>query len=349
MREANRSYEANLQVIRQAREMISHDDRSAEERMNLYAIARHHAGRHPDCGRQRSGAASSGQPAAVGEAGGVDFAGHAGADDRATGWCHAHERGSSDRRHARAKASVQQVVDAVMSAEQTLQRAIAIRDKVVSAYLEISRMSDLKDVIVRSLAIAATGMNAQQTNVEVIANNIANINTTGFKRSRAEFTDLLYQTERAAGTPNRGGQEPVPEGAQIGLGVRTTAIRNLHMQGALANTGNKLDLALNGRGWFQVAGANSETVLYARRRLQQERHRPDRHRRRLRRAAGDDHPAERHRGHRQRDRPGLSCAPAPTPPCSCSASSPSPTSPTRRASIRSAAISIARPRPPARR
>jgi flagellar basal-body rod protein FlgG len=112
---------------------------------------------------------------------------------------------------------------------------------------------------VRALAIAATGMNAQQTNVEVIANNIANINTTGFKRSRAEFADLLYQTERAAGTPNRGGQDAVPEGAQIGLGVRTTAIRNLHMQGALTNTGNRLDLALNGRGWFQVAGANSET------------------------------------------------------------------------------------------
>src|SRR5215510_5221700 len=101
-------------------------------------------------------------------------------------------------------------------------------------------------------------MNAQQTNVEVIANNIANINTTAFKRSRAEFVDLLYQVERAAGTPNRGGQEAVPEGAQIGLGVRTTAIRNLHMQGALTNTGNKLDLALNGRGWFQVAGANNE-------------------------------------------------------------------------------------------
>ena len=111
----------------------------------------------------------------------------------------------------------------------------------------------------RALAIAATGMTAQQTNVEVIANNIANINTTGFKRSRAEFTDLLYQVERAAGSPARGGQEAIPEGAQIGLGVRTTAIRNLHTQGALTNTGNRLDLALNGRGWFQVAGANGES------------------------------------------------------------------------------------------
>lgn len=115
----------------------------------------------------------------------------------------------------------------------------------------------------RALAIAATGMNAQQTNVEVIANNIANINTTGFKRSRAEFTDLLYQAERVAGAPSRGGQEAVPEGAQIGLGTRTAAVRNLHMQGALTNTGNKLDLALNGRGWFQVANANGEN-LYTR-------------------------------------------------------------------------------------
>ncbi|HJU33303.1 MAG TPA: flagellar basal-body rod protein FlgG [Hyphomicrobiaceae bacterium] len=115
----------------------------------------------------------------------------------------------------------------------------------------------------RALAIAATGMKAQQTNVEVIANNIANINTTGFKRSRAEFTDLLYQAERSAGAPNRGGQEAIPEGAEIGLGTRTVAVRNLHMQGALINTGNKLDVALNGRGWFQVANANGDN-LYTR-------------------------------------------------------------------------------------
>jgi flagellar basal-body rod protein FlgG len=102
-------------------------------------------------------------------------------------------------------------------------------------------------------------MTAQQTNVEVIANNIANINTTAFRRSRAEFTDLLYQAERAVGVPNRTGQDPVPEGAQIGLGVRTNAVRNLHMQGALTQTGNRLDLALNGRGWFQISGPNGET------------------------------------------------------------------------------------------
>lgn len=115
----------------------------------------------------------------------------------------------------------------------------------------------------RALSIAATGMSAQQTNVEVLANNIANINTTGFKRSRAEFTDLLYQTERSAGTPSRGSENGVPEGSAIGLGVRPAAIRNLHMQGTLTRTTNKFDLALNGRGWFQVAGEGGET-LYSR-------------------------------------------------------------------------------------
>ncbi|MGQ3212150.1 MAG: flagellar basal-body rod protein FlgG [Shinella sp.] len=115
----------------------------------------------------------------------------------------------------------------------------------------------------KALAIAATGMNAQQTNLEVIANNIANINTTGFKRARAEFSDLLYQTERAAGVPNRANQSVVPEGAIIGLGVKTAAIRNLHLQGGLTSTGNSFDLALVGRGWFQIEAADGST-LYTR-------------------------------------------------------------------------------------
>ncbi|AOF89821.1 flagellar basal-body rod protein FlgG [Sinorhizobium sp. RAC02] len=115
----------------------------------------------------------------------------------------------------------------------------------------------------KALAIAATGMNAQQTNLEVIANNIANINTTGFKRARAEFSDLLYQTERAAGVPNRANQSVVPEGAIIGLGVKTAAIRNLHLQGGLTSTGNSFDLALIGRGWFQIEAADG-TTLYTR-------------------------------------------------------------------------------------
>ena len=76
----------------------------------------------------------------------------------------------------------------------------------------------------KALTIAATGMNAQQLNLEVIANNIANINTTGFKRARAEFTDLLYQSERTAGVPNQANQAIVPEGALVGLGVQTAAV-----------------------------------------------------------------------------------------------------------------------------
>lgn len=112
----------------------------------------------------------------------------------------------------------------------------------------------------RALAIAATGMNAQQLNVEVIANNISNVNTTAFKAARAEFTDLLYQAERAQAVPNQTGASPVPEGAMLGLGVRTAAIRNLHRQGSLTNTSNQFDLALNGRGWFQVNSPNGEIV-----------------------------------------------------------------------------------------
>ena len=112
----------------------------------------------------------------------------------------------------------------------------------------------------KALSIAATGMAAQDLNVAVIANNIANINTTGFKRARAEFTDLLYQAERLQGVSNRGQNNTIPQGAQLGLGVRTASIRNLHIQGPLANTGNQFDLALNGRGWFQVTDANGNIV-----------------------------------------------------------------------------------------
>jgi flagellar basal-body rod protein FlgG len=113
------------------------------------------------------------------------------------------------------------------------------------------------------LSIAATGMAAQQLNVEVIANNIANMNTTGFKQSRAEFTDLMYQAERLPGVSSRGANNPIPEGALIGLGVRTAAVRNLQIQGALTNTGNSLDLALNGNGYFQITGPDGNT-LYTR-------------------------------------------------------------------------------------
>ncbi len=116
---------------------------------------------------------------------------------------------------------------------------------------------------IKALSIAATGMNAQQTNLEVIANNIANINTTGFKRARAEFTDIMYESIKSDGVAQQAGLELVPEGGKLGLGVKLSAIRGVHVQGALQQTGNQLDLALNGKGWFQVVGGNGET-LYTR-------------------------------------------------------------------------------------
>ena len=112
----------------------------------------------------------------------------------------------------------------------------------------------------RALSIAATGMDAQQTNLEVIANNIANINTTGYKRSRAEFTDLLYQTERAKGIANRPNQATVPEGANIGLGVQTAAIRTIQVQGELTQTENSLDVAVVGRGYLQITMPDGTTA-----------------------------------------------------------------------------------------
>ncbi|MCH8927052.1 MAG: flagellar basal-body rod protein FlgG [Proteobacteria bacterium] len=103
----------------------------------------------------------------------------------------------------------------------------------------------------RSLSIAATGMLAQQLNVEVIANNIANINTTGFKRQRAEFHDLLYQDLLRAGTNSSDGTV-VPSGIQIGLGVKPAAVYRITEQGALVITDNNLDVAINGKGLFAV-------------------------------------------------------------------------------------------------
>lgn len=112
----------------------------------------------------------------------------------------------------------------------------------------------------RSLSIGATGMLAQQTNVDVISNNIANMNTTGFKRGRAEFNDLLYQDLRRVGSASSDTGTIVPSGVQIGLGVRTAAVYRIHEQGNLEITDNSLDLAVNGRGYFQVEQPNGETA-----------------------------------------------------------------------------------------
>jgi flagellar basal-body rod protein FlgG len=104
----------------------------------------------------------------------------------------------------------------------------------------------------RSLSIGATGMLAQQLNVEVISNNIANMNTTGHKRQRAEFQDLLYQNLRRAGSASSDAGTIVPSGIQLGVGVKTGAIYRITEQGNLQNTGNNLDLAINGKGFFRI-------------------------------------------------------------------------------------------------
>jgi len=104
----------------------------------------------------------------------------------------------------------------------------------------------------QSLSIAATGMMAQQLNVEVISNNIANMSTSGFKRQRAEFQDLLYQNLRRVGTNSSDSGTIVPSGIQVGLGVKTGSVYRVMTQGDMNNTGNKLDMAIQGRGYFRV-------------------------------------------------------------------------------------------------
>ena len=111
----------------------------------------------------------------------------------------------------------------------------------------------------RSLNIAATGMLAQQLNVEVISNNIANMNTTAYQRRRAEFQDLLYQNVRSVGATSSSDGEIVPSGAQVGLGVRTAAVYRITQQGNLTSTENTFDVAIQGNGYFQIRMPNGET------------------------------------------------------------------------------------------
>src|SRR5580700_3724907 len=112
----------------------------------------------------------------------------------------------------------------------------------------------------RSLDIAGTGMQAQQTNVEVISNNIANMTTTGFKRQAADFQDLIYQNLRRVGSNSSDNGTVVPAGAQVGLGVKTAAIYPINEQGNLQQTSNTLDLAIQGNGYFQVTLPDGETA-----------------------------------------------------------------------------------------
>lgn len=105
--------------------------------------------------------------------------------------------------------------------------------------------------MIRSLWIAKTGLEAQQTNMDVISNNLANVGSTGFKRQRAVFQDLLYQTMRQPGA-QASEQTTLPTGMQLGTGVATVATQRMHTQGSLTQTGRDYDMAIQGKGFFQV-------------------------------------------------------------------------------------------------
>ena len=112
----------------------------------------------------------------------------------------------------------------------------------------------------RALRTAATGMSAQQLNVEVISNNIANMNTVGFKRQRAEFQDLMYQNVERMGAQSSAAGTVVPTGIQIGAGVKAGAVYRISEQGSLTRTENQLDVAISGKGLFQILMPSGETA-----------------------------------------------------------------------------------------
>ncbi|MES2489350.1 MAG: flagellar basal-body rod protein FlgG [Pseudomonadota bacterium] len=114
----------------------------------------------------------------------------------------------------------------------------------------------------QALWIAKTGLDAQQTRMSVVSNNLANVNTTGFKKGRAAFEDLLYQNVRQAGAQTSQ-QTQAPTGLNLGTGVRVIATEKMFQQGNLLQTGNSLDLAVNGRGFFQIQQPDG-TIAYTR-------------------------------------------------------------------------------------
>jgi flagellar basal-body rod protein FlgG len=113
--------------------------------------------------------------------------------------------------------------------------------------------------MIRALYTAATGMEAQQLNIDVIAHNLANVGTTGFKRSRADFQDILYQTYREPGAAATQTTQ-LSTGLQVGLGVRPAAVQRVHLQGDFTQTANPLDVAIRGDGFFQITLADGNTA-----------------------------------------------------------------------------------------
>ncbi len=156
----------------------------------------------------------------------------------------------------------------------------------------------------RALSIAATGMLAQQTNVEVIANNLANMNTTAFKAQRAEFQDLLYENIERPGAATADTGSVLPSGIQIGVGVRTAATYRLTSQGNLATDRKSLRPCDQRQGLFPRHDAGQHGRVHARRCVLAVARRPDRHREGLCRGSRHRHSAGRALGHDQRGRPG---------------------------------------------
>lgn len=113
--------------------------------------------------------------------------------------------------------------------------------------------------MIRSLWTGTTGMHGQQLNIDVIANNLANVSTTGFKKSRADFEDLLYQTLKVPGSPNSADTQS-PTGILVGLGVKPAAVTKIFTQGDLIQTENELDVAIEGEGFLQVEMPNGTTA-----------------------------------------------------------------------------------------
>ncbi|MCO6432472.1 MAG: flagellar basal-body rod protein FlgG [Deltaproteobacteria bacterium] len=113
--------------------------------------------------------------------------------------------------------------------------------------------------MIRALYSSATGMNAQELNIDVISNNLANVNTTGYKKSRADFQDLVYQYLLEPGAPTSANSSN-PSGIQVGLGVKTAAVQKIFGQGDLTSTNNPLDVAIEGDGFFQVTLPDGTTA-----------------------------------------------------------------------------------------
>src|SRR6266568_1968766 len=113
--------------------------------------------------------------------------------------------------------------------------------------------------MIRALWTAASGMQAQQLNIDIVANNLANVNTAGFKKSRADFQDLMYQNLKTTGAPSTNATQ-VPSGIQVGLGSKPAGVTKIFSAGNINQTGNELDIAIEGDGFFQIQQPDGSTA-----------------------------------------------------------------------------------------